>query len=230
MNTPEEAVAYLEEMRLLLRELGVSDCEMQEGSLRCDANVNVHVPQPDGTVAATPLVEIKNLNSFRAVGRAIAYEAKRQYEEFQKDPASYRFGKLLEDDRRAGTTPKGVHRACSGTRRRPPTTATSPSRTSCRSSVTAEQIDGGAGRDGRAAGGAAARGCRRSTACRAYDAGVLTAKGRAMVAYFEEVAKARRRRQGGREPHERPGVPGAGGAQGGDRRVPDRRRRRSRSS
>src|SRR5471030_3154016 len=80
MNAPEEAIAYLEEIRLMMRELGVSDCEMQEGSLRCDANVNVHVPmtgEPKG-YAATPLVEIKNLNSFRAVGRAISYEAKRQ--------------------------------------------------------------------------------------------------------------------------------------------------------
>src|SRR5436309_337714 len=58
LNTPEEAKAYLEELRLLLRELGVSDCEMQEGSLRCDANVNVHVPRPDGSVAQTPIVEI----------------------------------------------------------------------------------------------------------------------------------------------------------------------------
>src|ERR687898_913513 len=82
LNSPEEAVAYLEEVRLMMRELGVSDCEMQEGSLRCDANVNVHVPQPDGSVAATPLVEIKNLNSFRAVGRAIRYEARRQYAQF----------------------------------------------------------------------------------------------------------------------------------------------------
>ena len=45
LSTPEEAKAYLEEIRLLLREIGVSDCEMQEGSLRCDANVNLHVPQ-----------------------------------------------------------------------------------------------------------------------------------------------------------------------------------------
>src|SRR5919206_4000578 len=63
LSAPEEAKAYLEEIRLLLRELGVSDCEMQEGSLRCDANVNVHVPQ-DGGTAATPIVEVKNLNSF----------------------------------------------------------------------------------------------------------------------------------------------------------------------
>src|SRR4051812_26419466 len=82
LSTPEEAKAYLEEVRLLLREIGVSDCEMQEGSLRCDANVNVHVPQPDGGIAATPIVEVKNLNSFRAVERALRYEAQRQYEQF----------------------------------------------------------------------------------------------------------------------------------------------------
>src|ERR1700758_1238125 len=84
LSAPEEAKAYLEEMRLLLRELGVSDCEMQEGSLRCDANVNIHVPRPDGSHAATPIVEVKNLNSFRAVERAMKYEAQRQYEEFQR--------------------------------------------------------------------------------------------------------------------------------------------------
>src|SRR5918912_1067793 len=53
LHAPEEAKAYLEEMRLLLREIGVSDCEMQEGSLRCDANINIHATQPDGVVVAT---------------------------------------------------------------------------------------------------------------------------------------------------------------------------------
>src|SRR6185503_8857485 len=96
LTSPEEAKAYLEEIRLLLRELEVSDCEMQEGSLRCDANVNIHVPLhpsppaplPQGErgegIAATPIVEVKNLNSFRAVERAMKYEAQRQYEEFQQ--------------------------------------------------------------------------------------------------------------------------------------------------
>jgi aspartyl-tRNA(Asn)/glutamyl-tRNA(Gln) amidotransferase subunit B len=84
LASPEEAKAYLEEIRLLLRELEVSDCEMQEGSLRCDANINVHIPQGDGAFAATPIVEVKNLNSFRAVERAMKYEAERQYEEFQR--------------------------------------------------------------------------------------------------------------------------------------------------
>src|SRR5205807_2737797 len=85
LSGPEEAKAYLEDIRLLMRELEVSDCEMQEGSLRCDANVNLHIPQSDGTVAATPIVEVKNLNSFRGVERALKYEAQRQYEQFQRD-------------------------------------------------------------------------------------------------------------------------------------------------
>src|SRR5262245_6687389 len=46
IRTPEDAVTYLQELRLMLRELEVSDCEMQEGSLRCDANINLHIPQP----------------------------------------------------------------------------------------------------------------------------------------------------------------------------------------
>src|SRR5207245_8547119 len=83
LTSPEEARAFLEEIRLLLRELEVSDCEMQEGSLRCDANVNIHVALEGGGHAATPLVEVKNLNSFRAVERATRYEAQRQYEEFR---------------------------------------------------------------------------------------------------------------------------------------------------
>jgi aspartyl-tRNA(Asn)/glutamyl-tRNA(Gln) amidotransferase subunit B len=95
LASAEEAKAYLEEVRLLLREIGVSDCEMQEGSLRCDANVNIHVPQADGGFAATPIVEVKNLNSFRAVERAMKFEAQRQYKEFLADPA-YRLGRVAK--------------------------------------------------------------------------------------------------------------------------------------
>ena len=56
-------------MRELMRDIGVSDCEMSQGSLRCDANVNVHVER-DGRTVATPIVEIKNLNSFQ-IPRAV---------------------------------------------------------------------------------------------------------------------------------------------------------------
>ena len=93
LSSPEEAKAYLEEIRLLLREIGVSDCEMQEGSLRCDANINIHIPQADGSIIKTPIVEVKNLNSFRAVERAMKYEAQRQNEEALQD-ANYRLGKV----------------------------------------------------------------------------------------------------------------------------------------
>jgi aspartyl-tRNA(Asn)/glutamyl-tRNA(Gln) amidotransferase subunit B len=80
LRSPLEAKAYLTELKLLLTYLGVSDCNMQEGSLRVDANINLHINQPDGHVAKTPIVEIKNMNSFRAVERALAFEADRQYD------------------------------------------------------------------------------------------------------------------------------------------------------
>ena len=84
IRTQQDAKACLEELRLTLRYLGVSDCEMQEGSLRCDANVNLHI-EDGGKTVATPIVEIKNLNSFRAVEKALFYEADRQYRKWQQD-------------------------------------------------------------------------------------------------------------------------------------------------
>jgi aspartyl-tRNA(Asn)/glutamyl-tRNA(Gln) amidotransferase subunit B len=83
MRSPAEAKAYLTELKLLLNYLGVSDCNMEEGSLRVDANINLHVHAPQGKVA-TPIVEVKNMNSFRAVERAMAYEAQRQYQVWQE--------------------------------------------------------------------------------------------------------------------------------------------------
>lgn len=83
MRSALEARAYLDELKLLLTYIGVSDCNMQEGSLRVDANVNLHLEEAGGKVA-TPIVEIKNMNSFRAVERAIEYEAERQYKVYQE--------------------------------------------------------------------------------------------------------------------------------------------------
>jgi aspartyl-tRNA(Asn)/glutamyl-tRNA(Gln) amidotransferase subunit B len=83
LRSPAEAKAYLTELKLLLTYLGVSDCNMQEGSLRVDANINLHV-HTDGGKVATPIVEIKNMNSFRAVERALAYEAERQFDQWQE--------------------------------------------------------------------------------------------------------------------------------------------------
>ena len=80
----EEARVFLEELRLLLRYIEVSDCNMQEGSMRCDANVNLHVHE-DGEKIPTPIVEIKNLNSFRGVEAAIEYEIKRQVKAWETE-------------------------------------------------------------------------------------------------------------------------------------------------
>jgi aspartyl-tRNA(Asn)/glutamyl-tRNA(Gln) amidotransferase subunit B len=84
IRSPQDAKSCLEDLRLTLRYLGVSDCEMQEGSLRCDANVNIHI-EKDGESIATPIVEIKNLNSFRSVERAIQHEAERQFRKWRED-------------------------------------------------------------------------------------------------------------------------------------------------
>jgi len=86
MQSPAEAKAFLTELKLLLGYLGVSDCNMQEGSLRVDANVNVHVASADGPIA-TPIVEVKNMNSFRAVERAMAHEGPRLFQEWQETGA-----------------------------------------------------------------------------------------------------------------------------------------------
>ncbi len=83
MRSPAEAKNYLTELKLLLNYLKVSDCNMQEGSLRVDANINLHIDTPEGK-AATPIVEVKNMNSFRAVERALAYEVERQWEVWQE--------------------------------------------------------------------------------------------------------------------------------------------------
>jgi aspartyl-tRNA(Asn)/glutamyl-tRNA(Gln) amidotransferase subunit B len=83
LRSPAEAKAYLTELKLLLNYLGVSDCNMQEGSLRVDANINLHIDTPQGKIA-TPIVEVKNMNSFRAVERALDYETERQWREWQE--------------------------------------------------------------------------------------------------------------------------------------------------
>lgn len=83
LRSSAESKAYLQELKLLLTHLGVSDCNMQEGSLRVDANVNLHIDTTDGKIA-TPIVEIKNMNSFRAVERALDYEATRQFRVWQE--------------------------------------------------------------------------------------------------------------------------------------------------
>lgn len=75
LRSPEEARLYLEKLRLLMLYAGVSDVKMEEGSLRCDANISL---RPEGSDGYGALVEIKNLNSFRSLQRALEYEVERQ--------------------------------------------------------------------------------------------------------------------------------------------------------
>jgi aspartyl-tRNA(Asn)/glutamyl-tRNA(Gln) amidotransferase subunit B len=75
MRSPEEARAYLTELRSTLRALGVSDVRMEEGSLRCDANIST---RRAGETAFGTRVEIKNLNSIRSLERALRFEEERQ--------------------------------------------------------------------------------------------------------------------------------------------------------
>ena len=75
MRTSEEAVAYLTELKQIMQYIGVSTCDMEKGHLRCDANVSV---RPKGQEKFGTKVEVKNLNSFRFVQRALDYEIARQ--------------------------------------------------------------------------------------------------------------------------------------------------------
>jgi len=75
ISSPEEAVAYLKTLRRILRYLEICDGNMEEGSLRCDANVSV---RPKGSDKFGTKVELKNMNSFKHVERALSYEIKRQ--------------------------------------------------------------------------------------------------------------------------------------------------------
>jgi aspartyl-tRNA(Asn)/glutamyl-tRNA(Gln) amidotransferase subunit B len=77
LRSPEEAAAYLRGFRAVLVYLGVCDGNMEEGSLRCDANVSL---KPAGAAELGTKVEIKNMNSFRNVQRALEFEVKRQAE------------------------------------------------------------------------------------------------------------------------------------------------------
>lgn len=81
IRTPQEAVTFLKKLRTVLLYTGISDCRMNEGSLRCDVNLSVRQPgQPMGI-----RTEMKNLNSFQSVQRAMAEEYRRQVEALQRE-------------------------------------------------------------------------------------------------------------------------------------------------
>ncbi len=108
LRSPEEAALFMREVRDVLRWVGVTDGNLEEGSLRCDANVNLII-LADGAEWRTPISEIKNLNSFRAVRDACAYEADRQLAEFQGAAPASRAGFSAGFKRTMGWNPdRGV--------------------------------------------------------------------------------------------------------------------------
>ena len=184
LEAPEDAKAYLEELRLLLKELGISDCEMQEGSLRCDANVNIHIPQADGSHIATPIVEVKNLNSFRAVERSTKYEAQRQFEEFKK--TGKKFGEVPKatagwDDARGVTVVQRRKEEASDYRYFPEPDLVPV----VLDAAWIEGIKAGMGE----LPAAQRQRLAATYGLSVYDASVLTSQGRGLVVYFEQVAK-----------------------------------------
>jgi aspartyl-tRNA(Asn)/glutamyl-tRNA(Gln) amidotransferase subunit B len=77
IRTPDEAYAYLEKLKSIIQYTGVSDCKMEEGSLRCDANISI---RPVGQEEFGTKTELKNLNSFNFVRKGLEFEEKRQRE------------------------------------------------------------------------------------------------------------------------------------------------------
>ncbi len=96
LRSSQEARAYMEKLRSLLLFAGVSDCKMEEGSLRCDANVSV---RPYGQEELGTRAEIKNLNSFKAMEKAIEYEVRRQIEAIEDGEEIIQETRTWEEDR-----------------------------------------------------------------------------------------------------------------------------------
>ncbi len=183
LRSSAEAKVFLNELKLLLTYLGVSDCNMQEGSLRVDANVNLHVETAEGKVA-TPIVEIKNMNSFRAVERALDYEAERQWREWQE--TGRKLGEAPKQTRGwddvAGVTRGQRSKEESSDYRYFPDPDLAPV------TVDSKQVD--AIRAGLGELPAELRGRLESEfSLSAYDADVLVNQGRAVTDYYLAVAK-----------------------------------------
>ncbi|WP_164864517.1 Asp-tRNA(Asn)/Glu-tRNA(Gln) amidotransferase subunit GatB [Helicobacter pylori] len=101
MRNSEEAIAYLKKLHAIVRFIGISDANMQEGNFRCDANVSI---RPKGDEKLYTRVEIKNLNSFRFIAKAIEYEIERQSAAWE----SGRYSEEVVQETRLFDTNKGI--------------------------------------------------------------------------------------------------------------------------
>ena len=105
MTSGEEAALFMESVQEILRYVKVTRGNLEEGNMRCDANINLNVWE-EGNLYHTPISEIKNLNSFKAIREACAYEARRQLVEFIEDrqPFNAGFKVTMGWDEAAGQT------------------------------------------------------------------------------------------------------------------------------
>ncbi len=101
MRNSEEAIAYLKKLHAIVRFIGISDANMQEGNFRCDANVSI---RPKGDEKLYTRVEIKNLNSFRFIAKAIEYEIERQSTAWENG----RYNEEVVQETRLFDTNKGI--------------------------------------------------------------------------------------------------------------------------
>ncbi|MGL2548617.1 Asp-tRNA(Asn)/Glu-tRNA(Gln) amidotransferase subunit GatB [Helicobacter pylori] len=101
MKNSEEAIAYLKKLHAIVRFIGISDANMQEGNFRCDANVSI---RPKGDEKLYTRVEIKNLNSFRFIAKAIEYEIERQSVAWENG----RYNEEVVQETRLFDTNKGI--------------------------------------------------------------------------------------------------------------------------
>ncbi len=106
MHTAEDAVAFMKELQLILRYLGVSEADLERGQMRADANVSVSATDKLGTRA-----EVKNLNSFRSVFAAINYEIKRQTEILEKGEAVHQETRGWDDMKQKTTSQRSKEEA-----------------------------------------------------------------------------------------------------------------------
>ena len=120
MRSPQEAVTYMRAIHQLVRYLGICDGNMQEGSFRCDANVSV---RPLGQAELGTRAELKNLNSFRFIEKAIEFEVERQIDLLESG------GKVVQETRLYDADRDETGRCA--LRKRPTTTATSLIPTCC---------------------------------------------------------------------------------------------------
>ena len=108
LSTPEEAYAYLTALKQVFQYLDISDCDMEKGSLRCDANISL---RPVGHKTLGTKAEIKNLNSFKAVKESLHYEIKRQHEVLNAQGRIIQETRLWDDARQVTVSMRSKEQA-----------------------------------------------------------------------------------------------------------------------